>query len=72
MNTLLIILGILLGIVLIYGVYKLATARFRENSSLKPSSETTPRRTIQTIFTILISIILIIAVIFAYRYFTTL
>lgn len=70
MDTLIIVLGILLGLVLIFGIYRLATAHLRERPSLKPSSETAPRQTAATIFVILISIALLAALIFAFRYFT--
>lgn len=71
MDTLIIVLGILLGIVLIFGIYKLATAHLQERSSLKPSSETAPRQALKTIFTIIISIALLLAFIFGFRYFTS-
>lgn len=70
MDTLVTVLGILLGVTLLFGVYKLATAHLRERSSLKPSSETAPRQAIKATFTIIVSIILIITIIFAFRYFT--
>lgn len=71
MDTLMIVLGLLLGVVLLFGIYKLATAHLNERSTLKPSSETAPRQTAKAILTIIISILLFIGFLAAYHYFTT-
>lgn len=64
-------MGIGLGLVLIYGVYRLATSRLHEKNVFKPgTTAANGRQTAKTIFTIIGTILIFVALIFAWQFFT--
>lgn len=70
MNNIIIGMGICLGIVLLFGIYKLATHSFSERSVLKSGTEVTNRRqTLKIILTILFTILLFVGLYFGWEYF---
>ena len=65
-------MGISLGLVLIYGIYRLATSRLHEKSVFKPGTATANgRQTAKTVFTIIGSILVFAALILAWQFFTS-
>lgn len=61
-NTVIIILAIILGGILLFGLYKLATSNISQRSILKPDTAVAKRRqTIKTFLTIFFSILLLLA-----------
>lgn len=69
MNTVLLVMGILLVLILAVGIYRASTQHLREKPSLKPNSATNRDNTIKVILAIFASIILIVAMFAAYSYF---
>lgn len=72
MDTVLIVMGILLAIVLVFGIYRLATAHLRERPSLKPSNEVNRSNTIQVVVVLILAAAVLVGMFFAYNYFTSL
>lgn len=61
-NTIIVILAIILGRILLFGLYKLATSNISQRSILKPDTAVAKRRqTIKTFLTIFFSILLLLA-----------
>lgn len=69
MNTVLIIMGVALALILIIGIYRAATSNLREKPSLKPNSDVNRGNTIKVLLAIIGSIALIVAMFAAYSYF---
>lgn len=71
MNTIIIVMGICLGIILLFGIYKLATSSLSERSVLKSGTQTTNRRQTAKIFlTIFFTILLFLALYVTWEIFT--
>lgn len=70
-NTIIIILAILLGVILLFGLYKLATSGLSQRSVLKPGTEVAKRRqTLKLFLTIFFSILLLLALYVTWELFT--
>lgn len=70
-DTIIIVTSIIIGIAVIFGIYKLATSDLSERSVLKPgTSSSNGRHTIKAILAIFISILLFLAFFVTYRIFT--
>ncbi len=70
-NTVLILMGIGLGIVILFGIYKLATSNLHERSTLKPGTSTNNHASlVKTIVAIVFTILLFIALYIAYEILT--
>ncbi len=70
-DIIIIVLAALLGIVVLIGLYRLATRHLREQTSLKPSSETAPRQGLKTVITIFLSILILLGLFVTYRLFVS-
>lgn len=71
-NTVIIVMGILLGIVLIFGIYKLATSNLSQHRNLTPEDTAAKRRqTLKTFLTIFFSILIFLALFVTYHIFTS-
>lgn len=69
-NKILIAMGIGLGIVIIFGIYKIATSNLHERNLLKTGTpEHSSRQTLKTIIAILLTILLFIALYVTYEMF---
>lgn len=72
MDTLIIVMGIGLGLVLLFGIYKLATSSLHERSVLKPGTDAADRRqTLKAFLAIFFSILLFLALFVTWRIFTS-
>ncbi len=72
MDTVLIVMGVILAVILVGGIYAMATRHLREKPSLKPSTDANRGNALRVILTILVSAGLIVAMFAAYSYFTSL
>ncbi len=71
-NTVIIVMAVALGIVLIFGIYKLATGSLSEHSALKTGTPAMNRRQIlKTVLTILFTILLFLALFVTWHIFTS-
>ncbi len=71
-NTVIIVMGVLLGIIILFGIYKLATSSLSQHSSLKPSTKTTQRISGLKVFLYIFFTILVFLAVFAtYHIFVT-
>lgn len=72
MDTLIIVMSIGLGLILLFGIYKLATSSLHERSVLKPGTDTADRRqTLKAFLAILFSILLFLTLFVTWRIFTS-
>lgn len=70
-NTIIIILAIILGVILLFGIYKLATSSLSQRSVLRPSTDIAKRRqTIKLFLTIFFSILLLLALYVTWEIFS--
>lgn len=67
-NTVIIVMGILLAIVIIFGIYKLATSNFTQHSSLTPTTKSTQRvSAVRILLYIVFTVIALLGVFAAYH-----
>lgn len=70
-NTIIIILAIILGVILLFGIYKLATSSLSQRSVLRPGTDIAKRRqTIKLFLTIFFSILLLLALYVTWEIFS--
>lgn len=70
-NTVIIVMSVLLGIVLIFGVYKLATSNLSQHRSLTPEDNSAKRRqALKTFLYIFFTILVFLAAFVTYHIFT--
>lgn len=69
MDNVIITMSIGLGIVLLYGIYKMATSNMHESSRLRPEEVAKRRQTWKTVWIILFSILAFLALYTTYEIF---
>ena len=69
MNNVIIAMSIGLGIVLLYGIYKMATSNMHESSHLRPEEVVKRRQTWRTVWIIFFSILAFLALYTTYEIF---
>ena len=63
-------MAIALGLVLVYGIYRLIMRRFSASKTLQSGTATeNGRQAVKAVFTIIVTILIFLAVYFAYDYF---
>ncbi len=69
-SGIIIAMGIGLGIVIIFGIYKLATSSLHEKSVFKPgTTDSNNRQALKTVITIFLSILVFLALYVTYQIF---